>query len=289
VADQCTQELEGNAQLKPEVATTWSVGLTLTPSDLRGFTASIDYFHIHLTGEIGAIPYGAIVKGCIYDDIKLFCDQFDRSSTGAITGATVANKGYVVQQDFNLGTAILSGIDLLLNDRWELPRGFGHFITAFNGSWVQHNTNSPYPGASTYDCAGLFGATCESGSVNPRWRHNMRLSWDTPWNVLFSLQWRFIGPTSFDNNSSNLSLANVEDAEYNPYFARIPGYSYIDLSTVWHVNQHLELRAGVNNVLDKDPPVLPEGDISGTAGGANSFQTYDLLGRQLFVAFTTKF
>ena len=74
-----------------------------------------------------------------------------------------------------------------------------------------------------------------------------------------------------------------------PTRPRIPGYSYIDLAAIWHLDRHMELRAGVNNVLDKDPPVLPENDISGNAGPSNSFRTYDLLGRQLFVAFTAKF
>jgi outer membrane receptor protein involved in Fe transport len=49
------------------------------------------------------------------------------------------------------------------------------------------------------------------------------------------------------------------------------------------------LRAGVNNVLDKDPPIVPSGDITANSGPANSYPTYDYLGRQVFVAFTAKF
>jgi outer membrane receptor protein involved in Fe transport len=215
-----------------------------------------------------------------------------RSSTGSITGATVANGGYIIEKDYNLGVSIVSGIDLLMNYTYDLSSGWGKIVTSLNGSWLQHSTFTPYPGAPSYDCAGLFGSTCEtglSGSVNPTWRHNMRIGWDTPWNVLFSLQWRFIGPTSFDNNSSNPQLANVEEGAYDPYNARIPGYSYIDLAAIWHVQQHLEIRAGVNNVLDKDPPVVPEADISGNSGAANTFSAYDTLGRDIYVAFTAKF
>jgi iron complex outermembrane recepter protein len=42
-----------------------------------------------------------------------------------------------------------------------------------------------------------------------------------------------------------------------------------------------------NNVLDKGPPIV-DFFISGT-GGPNSYPTYDLLGRELFAAFTAKF
>jgi iron complex outermembrane receptor protein len=68
----------------------------------------------------------------------------------------------------------------------------------------------------------------------------------------------------------------------------IPNYSYIDLSAIWRVTRGIELRAGINNVFDKDPPFLP-GEISGAAGGLNTFPTYDLLGREIFVAFRARF
>jgi outer membrane receptor protein involved in Fe transport len=53
--------------------------------------------------------------------------------------------------------------------------------------------------------------------------------------------------------------------------------------------KQLEVRAGVSNVFDKDPPIVPSLDISGNSGPANSFGAYDYLGRQVFIAFTAKF
>jgi iron complex outermembrane recepter protein len=169
-----------------------------------------------------------------------------------------------------------------------------------NGAYLLHDTLQPLPNGGSYDCAGLFGSTCEAenGSVNPHWRHNLRLNWDTPLSVLLSLQWRFIGPTSFDNNSTNPLLQGAEEGPegplapppfYDQYNARIPGVSYFDLTAVWHALSTLEIRAGVSNLLDKDPPVVPSGDISANAGPANSYPAYDYLGRQIFVAFTAKF
>jgi iron complex outermembrane receptor protein len=299
VAGQCSEVIEGNSQLKPEVATTWSLGFTFTPADLPGFTATLDYYHIRLEGVVGAIPLGVILNSCIADGNPIYCSQIVRAPNGSISGASVAGGGYILQKEYNLGLSIVSGIDANVNDKWEIPGGWGSIVTTFNGAWLQHSTSTPYEGAPTFDCAGLFGSTCAtstSGSVNPHWRHNLRVGWETPWDVLFSAQWRFIGPTSFDNNSTNLLLAGVEEKGsnngfpyYDPYNARIPGYSYLDLAAIWHVYHGIEVRAGVNNVLDKDPPVLAENDITGAAGASNSFQAYDLLGRQMYVAFTAKF
>ncbi len=288
VSEQCGQVTAGNSNLVPETADTWSIGVTLSPTELPDFTASMDYYHILLKQEVSTIPSAVILADCLATGDPTYCSQIVRTPAGSLTGATVAGGGYILQRAINTGTALVSGIDLQMNYRRELPRGWGTLIGVLGGSWLQHNISTPYPGAVSYDCAGLFGNTC-TGSVNPNWRHNLRVIWDTPWNVLVSAQWRFIGRTSFDNNSSNPQLHFVEEGAYDALNARIPNYHYLDLTAIWNVYKSVELRAGVNNVFDKDPPYVPSGDISGVAGNVNSYQAYDLLGRELFVAFRAKF
>jgi len=298
VSGQCGQVIEGNSQLKPEVASTWSLGLTFTPVGVPAFNASIDYYHIRLEDQVNTYPFAVILNGCLLDNNPLYCSQIVRTPQGALTGATVAGGGYFLQKDYNLGVSIYSGADLQMNYRYTLPGAWGSLSAALVGTYLQHQTVTPYPGSASYDCAGLFGTTCANGTVNPKWRHNLRLSWDTPWNVLLSAQWRFIGPTTFDNNSSNPLLQGAESLAngtnesapyYDAYNARIPGYSYLDLTAVWHALSNVEIRAGVTNLLDKDPPLVPSADITGFSGAANSYATYDLLGREVFVAFTAKF
>jgi outer membrane receptor protein involved in Fe transport len=292
VSGQCGQVIEGNSQLIPEVANTWSLGLSLTPTALPGFSASIDYYHIKLENQVGNYPFAAILNGCLVDDNPIYCSQIVRTPAGSLAGATVQGGGYFLQKDFNLGVSIVSGFDLGANYRHVLPGNWGSFGATLNGAYLWHQTETPYPGSGSFDCAGLFGSTCNSttqGSVNPRWRHNLRVTWETPLDVLLSAQWRFIGPSLFDNNSNNPLLHFAEEGAYDQYNARIPGYSYLDLTAVWHVTKQLELRVGVNNVLDKDPPLVPSLDITANSGPANSFAAYDYLGREVFVAFTAKF
>ncbi len=292
VSGQCGQVIEGNSELKPEVADTWSLGLSLTPTAVPGFSASIDYYHIKLENQIGNYPFAAILNGCLIDDNPIYCSQIVRTPAGSLVGATVAGGGYFLQKDFNLGVSIVSGFDLGANYRHALPGNWGSLSAAFNGAYLWHSIETPYPGSGSFDCAGLFGSTCNSttqGSVNPRWRHNLRVTWETPLDVLLSAQWRFIGPSLFDNNSNNPLLHFAEEGAYDQYNARIPGYSYLDLTAVWRVMKQLELRVGVNNVLDKDPPLVPSADITANSGPANSFAAYDYLGREVFMAFTLKF
>ncbi|HVW68926.1 MAG TPA: hypothetical protein VHB68_08110, partial [Steroidobacteraceae bacterium] len=145
----------------------------------------------------------------------------------------------------------------------------------------------PIPSAERYNCAGLYGPTCQT--VNPRWRHNLRINYETPFNVLFSAQWRFIGSVKLDNNTANPELlASVYGSSfvYDAFDARLPNMSYLDLSAIWDVTRQISIRAGVNNVLDKDPPLVSS--LIAATGAPNTYPTYDLMGRQLFIAFTAK-
>ena len=194
----------GNANLKPEIAETFSIGLSLTPTALPSFTGSIDYYHIKLAGAVGTIPPSVILQQCLATGDPASCGLIVRTPAGSLTGATVAGGGYFLQTSLNTGEIYMSGVDLQTNYKYSLPDGWGHLSASLSGTYVQHNVSTLYSGAQPFDCAGLFGNTCGGtvGSVNPRWRHNLRVTWDTPWDLLFSAQWRFIGPTSFDNNSS---------------------------------------------------------------------------------------
>ncbi len=49
-AGQCAVLQGGNVALKPETANTFSVGFTTTPSFLKGFTGSLDFYHIKHEG-----------------------------------------------------------------------------------------------------------------------------------------------------------------------------------------------------------------------------------------------
>src|ERR1700688_3174229 len=68
VSGQCGQVIEGNTALRPEVAKTWSLGFTFTPTVVPGFSASIDYYHIRLEDQIGNYPLSVIINGCLVNN-----------------------------------------------------------------------------------------------------------------------------------------------------------------------------------------------------------------------------
>ena len=76
--------------------------------------------------------------------------------------------------------------------------------------------------------------------------------------------------------------------------SRIGGYSYIDMSLSMPVaTTGINLRIGVNNLGDKRPPTIPNGNYSecpNTSCNDNTFVgTYDTLGRYLYAHASVKF
>ena len=290
---QLTAEVGGNPNLKAERADSFSVGATFTPHLLSGFSGSVDYFQIKLKDAIGAIAPGLLLQGCLNTGDPTFCSKIVRNhSDWGLTGATLAGGGYVVQTALNVGAVKLKGVDFQGVYKLALRSGWGSLGFALNGALLLKNETQPYAGSPTYDCAGLFGALCQT--VNPRWRHNLRTTWSTPRNLDMSLTWRYIGSVSLDNNDSNPLLfghtfqdQNTGAPTYDYFNARIQAYSYLDLSASWTVRKGIELRAGINNLFDKDPPLITSELVSG--GANNTYETYDTLGRQVFAAFTARF
>ena len=97
-----------------------------------------------------------------------------------------------------------------------------------NGAYLLTNDATPLPGGGTYDCAGLFGPTCQT--VNPEWRHNARANWDLHSDVTLSATWRYIGEVKLDNNDSNPLLQGSALGAPAVYRATMSAVSYLDLA-----------------------------------------------------------
>jgi iron complex outermembrane recepter protein len=257
--------------------------VTWSPAGL-GLTTSIDYYRITLDDAISTIPGTFLFEQCLDTGNPLYCSQIRRTSLGALTGASVASGGYILQTSVNVAAASLEGIDVQLSYSLPLSERWGALSFALNGANVLSADNTPQPGSGqSYDCAGLFGTTCQT--ITPKWRHNVRIGWETPWDLEVSLNWRYIGRTSLDGNSTDPDLnPNGDIDEFN---AELPVRNYFDLSALWNFATGTTVRLGINNILDKDPPLIST-NVSGT-GGPNSYPTYDILGRQAFLGVTQRF
>jgi outer membrane receptor protein involved in Fe transport len=324
---QCTQLTNGNPTLGPETADTYTVGAVFTPTFFRGFSASVDYFNIDVENLIASFGASTILQECVSQAAtatgQFFCNFIHRDPVTNVifggsqlqgTGTNVFGNGSVSNFNTNTGFVKTSGIDFeaAYNTHfrdWNMP-DWGSLGFDFTGTYTLNFIDSPSKKIGSFDCAGFFGTTCSNSIVNgevggpiPKWRHKFRVTWGTPWdNLSLSLQWRYISSVNPDFDSSNPLLrgspANVcghgfSGAGCGDPADHIPAVNYIDLGAIWRVRDGVTLRAGVNNVFDKDPPIVDQINIglsSPPVGNANTFPgVYDTLGRVFFIGLTADF
>ena len=296
-ANQCDQQTSGTLGLRPEIGDTRTIGAVLTPTFLDGFTATVDYFAIGVSGAISVVNPNVALAEC-YLPVPTalgnsFCPSVHRNSNGQIYGG-----GFVADPNVNTGFLKTKGFDFEANynlalDSWNVTSGYGALQFAFVGTWLQSLSTEPVSGLGSYDCAGLYGLTC--GIPSPKWRHRLRVTWATPWDVDFSANWRFLSGTHLDGNTANpllnsnycskagVTCADVADNSINSFW-------YLDLAADWNVRTGVDLHAGVNNVFDRLPPTLTTNALPTGVGNDNTFPgTYDAMGRSFFIGATIKY
>ena len=273
----------GNSHLKPETADTVSVGFVLTPSFVPNFSVTVDYFNIRIKNVISSYGYTLQLNDCLNAGTPLFCSNVHRDAAGTLWASS---EGYINDPTLNLGALQTRGVDISSSYKYDLGPG-GKLNAYFAGTYTAQLITEPggVLGFAWYNCAGYYGNTCNQPT--PKWKHTFSVNYDTPLEGLgFGVRWRYLSQVLQDTNSPNPLLnGNV----YKPW-GRIPGFSYIDLTASYAINKTVSLRAGVNNLFDKDPPIISTDYFSPPFVSNNTYpSTYDPLGRYIFGNITLTF
>jgi outer membrane receptor protein involved in Fe transport len=270
----------GNPNLDPETSNTKSFGVQFTPRFVQGLSISIDYFDIDVKKLITTVPASIELNQCLNAGIA--CDLIKRN---AATGSLVTS-GYVITTSVNAGYLKTKGLDVAVSYSHGLPDLFGKDMGRvglnFAGTKTDKYEVQILPGLAPYRCDGHFGVTC--GQPIPEWRHRLVADWTSRGGVNLSATWRYIGGTKNDKSSSSIYLTGT----YQPYDLKMPSVSYVDFAASSNVTEKVTLRVGVNNALDKDPP-LTASTGGQTSNGAFFAGMYDSLGRYMFVGATARF
>ena len=260
----------GNPDLTPETGTTKSFGVILTPRFAPGLSLTVDYYDIKIVDLISTVGAQNILDACYGASNGVACSQIRRDNAG-----TLWINGSVFDTNVNIGGESTKGIDMEFNYSSLDMGAAGKLSFNVKGTHVQEFITDPLPGVlSSYDCKGLFADNCFAPT--PAWRHHVRIGWKTPLKGLdLALTWRYIGA---------VDMKNAAPAAIDKHFS---AQNYFDLSGNWSPTDKIEVRLGVNNLLDRDPP-LNSG--LGTTGNGNTYtQTYDSVGRYVFGGVQVKF
>lgn len=253
----------GNPNLVPETADTTSVGVILSPGGvLQGVRASVDYFDIGVKGVIGSLSAQTILNGFFIQGIQDY-GRFIVQDNSAIGIASVSSS---VQ---NLGQLKTSGYDFEIvapvpMDRFNLP---GDLTIRALGTYTKELRT--ITATSNLDAAGY-------ASGRPKWVWNVNFDYRVD-KLDVGLMVKYASTVGYNNN-----LIGPDDPSYSPTLSnsvnrnRWPQSVYYTLSAQYDLidepGRKLQLFGVVNNVLDKDPPLVA--GVLFTGGSP-----YDTIGR----------
>jgi outer membrane receptor protein involved in Fe transport len=284
----------GNTNLRPEVATTKSLGVVIQPRFIPRLALTVDWFDIKVKGAIQQIGQDTILDVCDQTRDPAFCGLVHRDQFGSLWRTSA---GFVTDLTQNIGGVSTRGIDVGFSYAMDIGALGGLSLNAV-GTWLDKSITDTGVG-DQFDCAGLYGLRC--GTPAPVWRHKIRLSYNAPDGVGFSVQWRYFGGVDLDRSDTSQPTlskdATGKALPFSPFNARIPTQSYLDFAITARLGDHYNFRLGVNNILDRDPPIIGANGASATVNACtavycsgNTFpNVYDALGRYIFAGVTLDF
>ncbi|WDT87228.1 TonB-dependent receptor domain-containing protein [Alteromonas sp. 009811495] len=256
-ANQYNQFSGGNPNLDPEEADTFTVGFVASP--FEDFDFAIDYWKIDMEEVIGTVGAQTILQLCATRGE--FCDNVNRSAAGSLW---ISQDAFITNLSDNVGGRKWAGVDLDM--AYSMDLAGGTLRTNLIGSYNLDKTYQPLLSDPSldYDCSGIVSVQC---FAQPKWRHTLTANYSMDdWSAI--ARWRYYGDVDFEGEGG------------------LSSYSFFDLTGSYQINDYLAVSAGVNNVLDKEPPMVG-GSLSTNANTVAGF--YDTLGRYLFTNVTLSF
>jgi len=279
-AGQYNQFIGGNQNLTPEKADTYTVGVVIEPDMIvPGFVLAVDYYNIKIDNAISTIGAQTIINQCGQTGDPFLCG-FVQRAPGSLTLWT--NGGFITNTTRNVGGVDTSGIDVSAS--YSRSIGAGRLNWSFTGSYLDsYFFDTGVPTLTTdgaFECSGYHGNSC--GSPLPKWRHQMRLGYTFDFGFGASVRWRHFDGVDWDQRSTDADLGTGAAASIGD----IGSQDYFDLTLSYNLDP-VTVRLGVNNLFDKEPPIIASG--FGGSNGNTYVETYDPVGRRVFVSATLQF
>ncbi|MBT0584863.1 TonB-dependent receptor [Alteromonas oceanisediminis] len=270
----------GNPDLQAEEAESFTYGIVYSPEWLEGASLTFDMFDIEIDGAVSTVGAQNILDACAGDGVTL-CSLIERGPAGNVVD--------LFNGAVNLGGQETSGFDMEFAYNFETD--FGDFKFRVDGTYIDERNTiviDPVSGeATTFKEAGR----AFDRDVVPRIRANISLNWVMgDWTANYLI--RHIGETT-----ENCAIGTANGVDLNEVLCSNPNegpdgsdlnvlsaMGYHDVSVGYFINDNLRVTAGINNLLDQDPPVS-------FSTFANSFDPsmYEVPGQFGYVRFSMNF
>ncbi len=257
----------GNPNVDEETAEAYTLGLVWQPNFLENFSAAVDFYDIRLDDAIAITSRNTVLQRCY----NVATTAFDATCGGLARRDQLAGAGALTGVDSSSSNENIfdtQGIDIEL--AYNIDVGPGNLSAGL--LWNQ---------LLKWDEIGIVDGDLDDNKgeiLTPDSRANGHLaySWDN-----FQVYWRLrYWSDAKDSNTPELQDENggVFGNPLAPSINEVGSYVYNDLSVGW-ANSNYSVSLGVNNLGDKQPPLLTQTSQYGSTGVNTAPEAYDTIGR----------
>jgi outer membrane receptor protein involved in Fe transport len=235
----------GNPDLVPEVSHTTTIGASFSPSFVRGFNISVDYYDIKIDGAIFTLSASNLTLACSLGSTAA-CDRIVRDPVTQTVTTAFANAQ-------NIASFQTRGVDIEAS--YLLP--MSRLGDDLSGS-LRFRALATYvdrfildTGLTRTDTAGDVG---EGANTLPKWRGTFSVTYQDD-RFGLDARLRYVGGGKFNRVLTTLINNEIESR------------TYVDLGAQFKVDERFTFFTNVNNVFDVDPPIStgnPHYEIMGT-------------------------
>ncbi len=266
--------ISGNPGVQEETADILTAGLVWQPDFIDGLSASIDWYQIEIDDGIATTPRTTVLERCF----EVAPAVFDASCAGLVTRDMQAGAGGLVDinsQTSNENRYETSGVDLQLSYGLDIGPG-------------RANAKLFYTHLAKFDLIGIVDNDLDEKTGEVLYPENRAVlnlgytlnDWEASWRIR---HWDSVK----DSNTPELTNENsdVFGNPVHPSKNELPTYVYNDFSVSYGTGQYT-IRGGMNNVFDKQPPLLTQFSQYGNTGTNIAGEAYDPIGRAWYLSLT---
>jgi iron complex outermembrane receptor protein len=243
----------GNTKLEPERSRSFNAGIDLHWDRGLAGRAGIGFFRTVVTGFVSAAAVSTLLSECADDNLDAACNRITRNADGSLQR--------VLAMEQNFGRMTVRGLDFTVNA--EATTAAGRFQAGLLSTYLMHRDKQPFDGSIVLHDAGKLDA--DELKAYPHWRGLAHLDWQLgAWRAAYAVQiiGTFTEPVFFDDGPSTHSVTTVV---------------YHDIEGGYDFAPAIQLRIGIDNLTDKDPPYVDNHSDANTDAA-----TYRLLGRTYY-------
>lgn len=327
--DPCTWSLEGNPDVQPEEADTFTIGIVLKGDGaMEGVEFAMDYYNIEVSNSIQQASIARVWTGCFngatdpangnipYCDYITFNpasivntrDPIDpdplnapnwTGGTGLLACNDVCGWDMVRTRalSFNAPTFKTSGVDFSLG--YTKPIFDGTLMVRGLASLLIEQLTDFATGAPVEDVSGMTGPNngfLADFASGPTWQGQVITSYaQGPWVV--TMQTRMVSDGVLDHdkigpdhpicaNTATLNCLRIPESINDntvPFYAIFNLNGSYRFENVFGTDRTVQLWGSINNLLDREPPLAPNG-----TGGTNPI-FFDTMGRTFRVGLRAQF